>query len=533
MIRRSTGRVSALLIVCALSACASRMPHVSLRPPTARVASTEAATFAALDWYVMVETTISAVYVEELHRPADDVGRGFLMFQAREMGWDVDAMRTWIRASEEYAEVHKPPPPAPLHPNPLIGHLGIRGQCFADDTGCVTPRFAHFGSALSSRVRDAAKVDHQLDLVAAAGYHGVRVWMQLGCGNNQPCPAGAFWRGWEVGPRGLTADYDNQVLAFFRALTARQLRAVVSQGDPAQTGHTMAEREAYARWLAAICTEADGTGDVCAFVDAGNEAWQNDADGFYRNNTSEAAANMRRFIGAYQQAGGTGLTSTTSPPSEIASDMDQNSPSPIHVWDVHSDRGGMWWDKRRHTFSLPYESGGPKLPLGINSEPPGNGDLVSASSGKADLDHEALANIAVSAAMRQAYVWFSGEGVKLDKGLETEQGFYTVPQAIDRLPKDIATFSTLHHSGDRWRGTRVFSLPQNTQVRMDGAIGADGRFAYVVDGPSGNWTLTIERSFTGFVLDTGTGNIMQLTGVAGQPLALNWTRGRVVIGMVR
>lgn len=433
-----------------------------------------------------------------------------------------------------------PAPVPPQHPNPLIGRLRVDNGCYADDTGCVLPVFAHAGDLFSVYVRDQHRARDQLERIAAAGYHGIRVWAQLGCGNASPCPAVddygrvPFWRGREVGP-GLTVNFQRQWFDFLSLLNSLQLRAVVSQGDPAQMGHTLAERRVYATWLAQVCRDVDGTGSVCAFVDAGNEAWQNDADRFYSDQNPDHAANMADFIRAFKQAGGTALASLTSPPGEdVAGPQGVNAYSipPADVWDVHSFRDLQWWDKRRHVFSLPYE-GKPQLRLGISSEPPGNGALVSASSGKDELDHEALADIAAMAAIsRQAFVWFSGEGVKLDRGLEIEQGFAAVPRVLSKLPKDVMRFRQLHHSGDSWRSLRVFQLTGDPDVRVDGVMGDDGRFAYVMDGPSGTHRFIVDKGFDGIIIDAGTGETHPFAGKVGQSLDVSWTRGRVVVGQV-
>ena len=422
----------------------------------------------------------------------------------------------------------------------LQGHLRIDGLTFADDTGPVLPVFAHAGDLLSKWLRDPVFAESQMDALAVAGYHGARVWFQLGNGSDAPCKPGDFWIGREVGPI-QTPNYWDQVGQFLLAMQARNLRLIWSQGDPGQTGHTMSDREAYARQAANVARQVDGTGHIAVFFDAGNEAWQNDGvDRFFHDSNPDGVKNMARFVSAFTAAGGTALTSTTSPPSEDPADMDRYTPSGVSLWDVHSWRGGHARDKRRHIFTLPYENGGPRsCKVGIGSEPPGNGALVSASEYKDELDHEAMALLgAMSLIARTAHCWFSGEGVKLQVECPTEglcgmQGFDSVPRLAALLPRDVMTYGKLHHSGDTWRGTRVFALPANDDtIRIDGAIAPDGHFAYVADGDEGHRTLPVERGFEGSIIHPGTGEVHPFSGAAGARLDVEWTRGRVIVGQL-
>ena len=412
-----------------------------------------------------------------------------------------------------YPPPEPPTPSAPTHPNPLVGRLRIDGGCFRDDTGCVLPLYAHAGDFFSAYVRDRAKIQAQLDLVAAAGYHGVRVWSTLGCGVSELCPPGTYWRGREVGP-GVTPEYWGQVESFFRELLARKLRVVWSQGDVAHLG----DRRAFMEQLVAL--EARVGAQVVDWIDCGNEAWQ----------TGEPdPRKLSECVGYYKNAGGQALLTLTSPPGEEKAELDAFSIAPADAYDVHSDRGGRWFDKRRHIFSIPYE-GKPSKPFGINSEPPGGGELVSASSNKQELDDEAVASLGVTAAYaRQAWVWFSGEGVKIDKGLQGEPGFASTPRWYAHLPKDVATFGTLHHSGDSWKGTRV--LASMGELRIDGRISADGRFVYTIDGPPGAYSVRVERGFDGSICDMV--GCVDASRNAGDTLVVTFTRARLLVGRVR
>lgn len=397
------------------------------------------------------------------------------------------------------------PPPAPPHPvsvNATVGRLEV-ADGFVDATGPVLPLYAHAGNLFSLFTRDRGRALQQLDVVAAAGYRGVRVWSSLG---------GAYWAGDHVGPD-VTPDYWAHVEAFARALTERGLRAVWSQGDVGQ----IRDRRAYMTRLAAV----DAAVPFIDFIDCGNEAWQ----------TGEPdPARLAQCVGYYQAAGGLGIRSLTSPPGETKDVLDAFSVPPAQVWDVHSWRDGHWYDKRRHIFSIPYEQR-PRLRYGINSEPPGGGVLVSASANKHELDDEAVAMFAAAAAIgRQAFVWFSGEGVKIRTGLETEPGFWSSPKVTALLPRDVMRWPTLFHSGTTFAGTRI--LAADGEVRIDCAQNGP-QFACTIDGPSGDYALAVERSFAGRLCHPGTGACTDVSATRGQRLPVSFTRGRVFVGRLQ
>jgi hypothetical protein len=363
--------------------------------------------------------------------------------------------------------------------------------------------YAHAGNLFSLYTRDEHRARSELDDVAAAGYRGVRVWSTLG---------GAYWVGDHVGPD-VTPDYWTKVRGFALELQARGLRAVWSQGDVGQ----LRDRRAYMTRLAQLDTELGGFID---FIDCGNEAWQTGEPDPQR---------LAQCVGYYQSAGGQAIRSLTSPPGETKALLDEYSIPPAQVWDVHSWRDGHSWDKRRHIFSISYE-GKPRLRYGINSEPPGNGALVSASENKQELDDEAVALLGVAGAMsRQAYVWFSGEGVKIRAGLKTEAGFWSTPRAVALLPREVMAWPLLHHSGDRFRGQRIVAAVG--EVRVDCAQSGP-QFVCTIDGPRGDYRLPVEKSFTGQLCDVGPGTCEDVARNAGERLPASFTRGRLFMGRV-
>jgi hypothetical protein len=404
---------------------------------------------------------------------------------------------------------------------PMVGLLRIQdGISYADDSGLVLPTYAHAGDLFSVFVRDDGRALGQLDRIAAANYHGARVWLNLGCGPNTAagCTHGAYWRGREVGPD-VTPDYWTKLRAFRDAFRARGLRLVASQGDIGQ----LRDRRDFMQRLRALDNEAH----VIDWLDCGNEAWQ----------TGEPDPRRLSECVSYFGGGSALRTLTDAPiyasPIPAHEHLDMFSIPPADAFDIHSFRGGHSWDKRRHIWGYTYcGEGCPTLKTGIGSEGPGNGPRVSAIDNKAELDDEAMALLAVASHLgRQAYVWFSGEGVILDRGLETEAGFASVPRAVALLPRDVYTYQTSHHSGDRFAAVRV--LQPTGEVRIDGRQADDGRFAYTIDGPPGRYPLRVTKSFTGRLCHPGTGACEDISRTAGESLAVEFTRGRVFSGQIQ
>lgn len=356
--------------------------------------------------------------------------------------------------------------PVPDQPVPgvsrLVGPLRIASDrsAFIDDTGPVLPVLCHLGDGLSRWTRDPGGVSTLLDDIAAAGYDGVRTWTVLG--------GSSYWNGREVGPM-YQSNYFDHVSAFAGALRQRGLRWLVSQGDAMRLLPTTPERQAFMRALAELLDL-----ELVAGVDAGNEALWNGEDD---------PAKMRAAVDAFRAVLPCAVWSLTSPGSEENTDLDTFSGS---VFDVHGYRDNRAWDKIRHIFSIGYE-GKPAARLGIQSEPFGYGHLVSASANKHELTTGVMQlACAVSLMARQAWVYFSGPGVKSDAGqrLQDMPGFRETCAMRDALPRDLMTFGALVHGGASQRGRRVFAVPSDDPTRADHAIHADGRFVMAAYGPS-------------------------------------------------
>ena len=399
---------------------------------------------------------VRAVFLEELNREPDPEG---LLAYVWRMGCyheTKEQIRASVQASPEYAALHPSVPPSP--PVTQRGQLRIVTGGFADDTGPTLPVFCHAGDLFAAYTRTPEPALAQLDVVAAAGYRGIRFWTVLG---------GDYWtsKGRDISAD-TTPDYWAHLRTFLEALHARGLQNIISQGDVGQ----IRDRQGFMCQLGAT-VNAVGP-EVAAIVDAGNEAWQ----------TGEPDPVRLAEMGAwFRHVCPQPLLTLTSPPGETKAELDAYSLAPADLFDVHGYRGGRWYDKVRHIFSIGYEIK-PRLRLGIQGEPTGPGELVSVTDNKDELDDNTLAALALMALMsRQAWVYMSGHGVVWRGPLESQPGFYAVPQAVAWLPTAITSWPTLMHGGERWAATRVFAA--TGEMRCDHALSADGRFACLIYGP--------------------------------------------------
>jgi hypothetical protein len=359
------------------------------------------------------------------------------------------------------------------HPSPLAGRLRIDGRVYLDDSGPVLPVFCHFGEAFSRYTRNRDAVRAQLDTVARAGYHGIRFWTVL---------SGPYWSGREV-YEAFTPDYWGQMRDFLLDLKARKLRAVISQGGTGAVD--IPDRFGYAQRMSDVLDQT-GTADVVAIFEGANESWQ----------TGEPDPNrLAQFVGWVKSRHPAILCTISAPPGEGADELNAWSIPPADLFDVHGYRGGHWWDKVRHIFSIPYE-GQPQKRLGWQGEPTGPGAAVSVTENKHELDDDTLAAMcAMSLMSRQAWCYMSGPGVLFDSPIDAQPGFWTVPRMRDALPRDVMGFDALIHGGTRWANERVFAAEGET--RCDHALSADGRFVAVIYGPTLSYTqvrgATIEK----------------------------------------
>lgn len=397
-------------------------------------------------------------------------------------------------------------------PYPRInGQLRVDGKRFVDDAGITLPLFAHAGDLFALFVRDRNRAVQEIEKIAAAGYQGIRVWTVL---------VGPYWErpDRDVSPTKY-ADYWERWDDFLTVVNSEDLKLVVSQGDMNRWSTNLPTREAFAVQLAQA-EQRIGNG-IYAFLDAGNETWQNGEPDPVR---------LAAFVTAYRRAGGRAVLTLTSPPGEEAQELNEYSIDPAECYDVHGSRANRFYDKIRHIFSIAYE-GNPRRALGIQSEPTGSGDLVSVTDNKEELNHEAVSAMAVmSLIARQAWVWFSGEGVRIQQSLDIEQGFASVPKIAALLPKDLMTFNLLLHSGDTWRRERLVDQGITHEVRMDGAQSNDGRCVYLFYGEPGTHQFRAARNFSGTLYNPATARGEWISKKQGETFTLTWDRARLFIG---
>lgn len=374
-------------------------------------------------------------------------------------GGAVNANRSGVGPWETFRLHGAPGARLSAHPSPLVGRLRIENGVFRDDTGPVLPIFCHFGEAFSRYTRDRDAVRRQLDVIAQAGYHGIRFWMAL---------TNRYWAGREVS-EAFTRDYWGNLRDFLRDLEARQLRAVISQGDISPAD--IPDRVGHMRQLADVLDQV-GTANTTAIIEGGNESWQNG---------ESDPRKLAQFVQLIENRHPEVLKTLSSPPGETPAELDAWSVDPADMFDVHGYRGGNWWDKVRHIFSIAYE-GNPKRRLGWQGEPTGPGDAVSVTQNKQELDDDTLAGMAaMSLVSRQAWCYMSGQGVRFDSPIEAQPGFFSVPRVRDALPRDVMGFQRLIHGGQRWANERIFEVIGET--RCDHALADDGRFVVVIYGP--------------------------------------------------
>lgn len=362
----------------------------------------------------------------------------------------------------------------PSAPMPDSGLDRIEGQLQVEAGGGfvvngrpVLPILCHFGDAFSrwSRGQQFA-VMRDLDDIAAAGYHGIRFWSTLGLDDH----GGGYWAGRAVGPT-YTPDYWVHLQAFLEALRDRGLVCQFSLGDTRPVA--VPDLRAYA-YQAGDVINAVGSHVVALGLEVNED----------RDTGHQGAAKLAQFNTWFREKCShvlVGLSAFTG--TEDVQVLNDYSRSPADLFVCHGYRGGHWYDKTRHIFSLVYE-GKPSKRLGWQGEPAGPGSRVSAIDNRHELDADALCAMAsISLMTRQGWVHFSGPGVISDEGerLQDMPGFREVPRVRAMLPTDLMRYDRIFHGGDTWRGERIFAA--EGEVRADHAMTNDGRFVALIYGP--------------------------------------------------
>lgn len=465
------------------------------------------------DQYMAALRIASDLYARELGRrlfplePTTDLG-GLcsVVSLMHEEGYDEPRLTEWIRASDEYRNKSLPPEPSSSR---LIGPLRIEGGAYCDETGPRLPILCHAGDLLALYARDPSWAKAELDEIAEAGYLGVRTWTWLD---------GEYWQ--SLGRSVSPAEFGWSLYRDFAlALKARGLRWLVSQGDMLVFAP---DRWAFMRQLAETLREAGGLEVVCG-VDSGNEAW---------NNGEGDPARLRQAADAFRSVLDVPIWSLSSPPGEETADLDRYSGS---VYDVHGYRGGHLADKLRHAFSIAYD-GRLSRRLGIQSEPPGPGPMVSIMEHPEEMDAEAMTLLTAMHLMsRQISVVFSSPGVSVRERSEfaRQPGFREAAAVASILPSDLMRFGTLCHGGESQRGRRVLCATGEGQslARVDQAIADDGRFVAIAYAQRpGTYAIPIERPCEAQVFHPVTHEAVETIQPGQGTLSLSFERGRIIVG---
>lgn len=432
----------------------------------------------------------------------------------------------------------------------IDGQLGLEpGGGFHVNGRAVLPTLCHYGDALSKWMRDRSHVLRNLDLIAAAGYHGTRYWT---------CLDGAWWNGRHVGER-FQSDYWEQHRAFLLAHKERGLVCQISQGST--TSDALPDPHGFMHRLCDVLQDVGP--EVAAVIEGVNED---------RDTGNRGPEWLAEFVGIAASRIPQllrGLSSYTGTEDPVI--LNRYSRDPAQMFMVHPYRGGRNHDKTRHLMSLQYENGanarvmaGARLASadlariasdidasrrqtaletadwlqrhmphraeeiarllaigsgqiarlsaaeaeamvrlmrrnGWNSEGPGIGNRVSAIDNRDEMTGATMCGLAaMSFMMRMAYVNFYGVGVISDDGgsqtFDQMPGFFEVPKVRALVPADVMRYSgPIFHGGETWRNDRTFAA--RGDVRADHVVHHDGRRVIGIYGP-GDLNVPQERGFS-------------------------------------
>jgi hypothetical protein len=373
--------------------------------------------------------------------------------------------------------------------NRLTGDLWRDQRVIGDATGPRILMFCHFMEAFSAWCHGReAEVEAQCAVIAER-YAGVRVLDVLGYWDSA-------WKGREVSPIPFqnhsgqqveaTPDYWERKRAFVTMLHDLGLKIFDDRGDmnswddQQKRDHMGANGEFY--------DSLPFGREVLAGVWAINEAWQNGGDNCEllqdMIDAFAEGAGWRPALCGLSSPGGSSdpeaLADCTPPMTSWEPEMPDSfkhwSQAPATVITCHGNRGDPT-HIIEHYFGYGYdeEIRNTGLPV-INTEPVGGGDGVSVGQVN---DPELLCGLTAAALLGgQAWTFMSGHGVFWNGPIESMCGFAEVARLPEYLPQDIATFQTVCHSGERFKGTRILAVVDPT--RADQAIHEDGRFVMVV-----------------------------------------------------
>ena len=415
----------------------------------------------------------------------------------------------------------------------LVGTLGITDSIFVDGAGNPTlPIAIHAGDLFCAELFGLERqVEAAFDRFAEAGYDIWRTWATL----NWARRSDSWWAPRYLGP-GVTDRYWERLEAHVRHGVARGLKVHLAPGDLRDIGDGRENGlfDGIADLMARVGPEH------FALVEGLNEARDTgDRD-------DAVPAEIERLVNrirARHPANLYALSAYTG--TEDRLDIRRWTPTWMRMYLYHQGRAGHVADKVRHAFSMGYED--PVRRLGWSGEPfgpnpPGRSWWVSGVEHAEELDDEAMALWAAMALIaRQVPTFMSSPGVRFeaDAPFESMSGFWSVPRVRDILPRDLMRFQTLCHSGESQRGTRVLCAAGegDSLVRVDGAIAADGRFAFIIYGAvPGDWVvgLVVERRCELTTIHPATREAFgPVQYWPGDTVGFRFRHGRIVTGRLR
>lgn len=487
--------------------------------------------------------------VNDFYASADGLQRpgGMVMDNATPVRCDHEAMGKWgydllvenktvdqckadIRTSKEWTEKHaNDPHPAPVPPStavlaPIDGAVtlidGGRGGV-RDRIGRRVFVGVHAGDLLSRFYRDRAYVLAQLDYFQSIGVQFVRTWTVL---------PGTWWaaRTGNIVPE--MPGYWDTVRQFAGELVRRGLRWQVSQGDAARHYPGQLERRNFMRQLALTLSECGGIELLVISVDAGNEAWQNGEDD---------AAKLADILHAFVDVLPVPLSALTSAREE--GQLNSYAVSPATTIAYHqsrfefrraTERGWTagYWDGKQRAFLLSDE------PVGVNNADGIDhvGAHVSSTAHPEEWrDLEAIGmTYAVQMMTPQLVTVMTSPGVISDEPFANYPCIAHTVKLAALLPPDVQSWKPFHGGeGRSFSPLRVLGV-ESEHTRCEHAL--DTQTGNIVVGvyadAPGHFEFPAISGFDGVIINPGTLDRHPLSFAAGARVAMDFNRGRVLIG---
>lgn len=395
----------------------------------------------------------------------------------------------WASSTGNFTVGDVEPEPVQPNRNKLEGIAGQVGWQSFDTTGPKIFLYCHTMSFFSDwcRPEKQPRIKNSLKIIASK-YGGTRPCDVLGY-YDQNRPSEPVWKAWrdkEVTPYAFTAfsgrsipatpDYWSKYREFVLFHHELGLKIMVDRGDI--NAWTRQQKIEHLENLGRFYGSLGQVGkEVVGALFALNEPWQNGAgDPIDVNLLKDMIRAFERGAGWLPSCVGLGDPGGSGMESELPDSLIKMAPPPATCIVVHGNRGALEHlieHYRGYGYDETIRKHGKKV---WSREGIGGGAGVSV--GKTE-DVEILCGVHIAAmSTGQADVFMSGAGVFGDALVEDAPGFNEVARLTEWLPKDIADFTTVIHSGERFRGQRIFAAVDPT--RWDVSHHPDGRFAGVL-----------------------------------------------------